>query len=152
MSKLGLKEKVKTVFQELKNNFIWVLTGSFLANLPLLWYLYFIEIIRLINAVALTLFYPIAIIFIYYLKRVEATDNKILFKIIMTIMGGVGFGVIIWFLSGYLLFQAPWAPFHNINPLIRGRLFLFLLIPSFIVGACVMYKIGERRNWRPATY
>jgi hypothetical protein len=151
VSKLELKERVKAWLKEFRENFILVLIGSFLANLPLLWYLYFIEIINLASAIMLTLFYPIAIVLIYYGERLEDTDNKLFFKIIMMVIGGVGFGGIIWFLSGYLLLQAPWAPFHTINPSIRGRLLLFLLIPSFIVGACVMYKIGESKNWKPGT-
>ena len=57
--------------------------------------------------------------------------------------GGFGFGGIMWFLIGYVLIQAPWAPLQGLPPVLRGRTLLLLLPTLCGIAAYIMYRIGS---------
>ena len=65
-------------------------------------------------------------------------------------VGGYGLGVILWFIVGYVLIQAPWAPLRILigDAVIRGRTLALLLVLSCLLGYSIMYRLGKRRNWK----
>ncbi|HEC39261.1 MAG TPA: hypothetical protein ENI29_13565 [bacterium] len=66
--------------------------------------------------------------------------------------GGFCFGGITWFITGYLLITAPWAPLQALPPVLRGRILLLLLLTLCGIAAYIMYRIGKKRDWRPSSY
>jgi hypothetical protein len=59
-----------------------------------------------------------------------------------------------WFIIGYVLVQAPWAPLRILigDAVIRGRINLLILISSYAIGGYIMYRIGKKRKWRPPAH
>ncbi|TXT53647.1 MAG: membrane protein of unknown function [Promethearchaeota archaeon] len=142
-------EKVKEFLKNFEKNILWVLIGGFIMNVPLLWYLYAVGLIPLALPISLSFLFPITIVLIFYSQNMGEEGPPTFIKVFLTVCGGFSIGFLIWFTTGILLFQAPWALFHGLPSQLRGRLFLFSYIPSFIIGSYIMYKFGERRNWQP---
>jgi len=44
-----------------------------------------------------------------------------------------------WFITGYLLIQAPWAP-------------LRILIGDAVIRGRILLRIGKKRKWRPPAH
>ena len=144
------KEKLKSFWKNYKKNWIWVSIGFCICNTFMLWQLFFLLIIDLILALFLTVFFPLMIILVYYGRK--SLHQRTISKIMLIGCGGFGFGVIIWFIIGYLLIQAPWAPLQALLPVLRGRILLLLLLPSCGIAAYIMYRIGKKRDWIPYNY
>jgi len=134
----------------------WLLVNlvSYIAGTLLFWWLFFIGIINLMIAIFLTilnfLFLPLLYYIVIYFR--ESKHQKIVIKIALVGGGGFCFGGIAWFIIGYVLIQAPWAPLHVLTPVLRGRIFLLLLPTLCVIAAYIMYRIGKKRNWRPSSY
>jgi len=136
----------------------WLLVNfvSYIAGTLLFWWLFFIGIISLMIAIFLTilnfLFLPLLYYFVIYFR--ESKHQKIVIKIALVGGGGFCFGGIAWFITGYLLIQAPWAPLRILigDAVIRGRIFLLLLPTLCGIAAYIMYRIGKKREWRPSSY
>ena len=90
------------------------------------------------------------IILVYYGRK--SIHQRTISKIMLIGCGGFGFGVIIWFITGYLLITAPWAPLQALPPVLRGRILLLLLLPLYGIAAYIMYRIGKKRDWIPYNY
>lgn len=144
------KEKLKSFWKNYKKNWIWVSIGFCICNTFTLWLLFFLMIIDLILALFFTVLFPLMIILVYYGRK--SIHQRTISKIMLVGCGGFGFGVIIWFITGYLLIQAPWAPLQGLLPVLRGRILLLLLLPSCGIAVYIMYRIGKKRDWIPYNY
>ena len=149
MKERNKKEKLKSFWKNYKKNWIWVSIGYCICNTPMQWLLFYFGIIDLMLAIFLTVFFPLMIILAYYIRK--SIHQKTIIKILLVGGGGFGFGGIMWFIIGYLLIQAPWAPLRILlgDLGIRGRILLLLLLPSCGIAAYIMYRIGKKRDWIP---
>ncbi|NVM36219.1 MAG: hypothetical protein HWN81_11535 [Candidatus Lokiarchaeota archaeon] len=147
-------KKFKNFWKEFNENWLWVNIGSYIVGTTSFWLLFFIGIINLVTSIILTimnlLFIPLMYYFFNYFKK--SKHQKIITKIILVGCGGFGVGGIIWFIIGYLLITAPWAPLQALPPVLRGRIFLLLLPTSCGIVAYIMYRIGKKRDWRPPSH
>ena len=141
------KEKLKSFWKNYKKNWIWVSIGFCICNTFTLWLLFFLMIIDLILALFFTVLFPLMIILVYYGRK--SIHQRTISKIMLVGCGGFGFGGIMWFIIGYVLIQAPWAPLQALPPVLRGRIFLLLLPTSCGIAAYIMYRIGKKRDWIP---
>ena len=146
----NLKEKIKNFWKNYKKNWIWVSIGYCTCNTFTLWLLFFIGIFDLILAIFFTVFFPLMISIAYYGRK--SIHQRTISKIMLVGCGGFGFGGIMWFLIGYVLIQAPWAPLQGLPPVLRGRTLLLLLPTLCGIAAYFMYRIGKKRDWILPTY
>ncbi len=144
------KEKLKSFWKNYKKNWIWVSIGFCICNTFTLWLLFFLMIIDLILALFFTVLFPLMIILVYYGRK--SIHQRTISKIMLIGCGGFGLGGIMWFIIGYVLIQAPWAPLQALPPVLRGRIFLLLLPTSCGIAAYIMYRIGKKRDWIPYNY
>ncbi len=149
---MGVKEKIKNFWKAYKKNWLWINIGNCMGLTFMLWLLFSLGVINLVIAILLTVFYPFAIFLAYYGRK--SIHQRTISKIMLIGCGGFGFGVIIWFITGYLLITAPWAPLRVfvLDAVLRGRIFLLLLLPSCGIAAYIMYRIGKKRDWIPYNY
>ncbi len=150
MKERNKKENHKSFWKNYKKNWIWVSIGFCICNTFMLWLLFFLMIIDLILALFFTVLFPLMIILVYYGRK--SIHQRTISKIMLIGCGGFGFGVIIWFITGYLLITAPWAPLQALPPVLRGRILLLLLLPLYGIAAYIMYRIGKKREWIPYNY
>ncbi len=152
MKERNKKEKLKSFWKNYKKNWVWVSIGYCICNTFTLWLLFFIGIIDLILALFFTIFFPLMISIAYYGRK--SIHQRIFSKIMLVGCGGFGFGGIMWFIIGYVLIQAPWAPLRILigDAVLRGRILLLLLPTSCGIAAYVMYRIGKKRDWIPYNY
>jgi len=142
--KRNLKEKIKNFWKNYKKNWVWVSIGFCICNIFMLWLLFFLMIIDLILALLFTVLFPLMIILAYYGRK--PIHQRTISKIMLVGCGGLGFGGIIWFIIGYILITAPWAPLQALSPVLRCRILLLLLPTSCGIAAYIMYRIGKKRD------
>ncbi len=141
-------------WKRFNEKWLWFNIGGYILGTILFWWLFFIGIISLITTVFLTILNLLIIPMIYYLFNYfrMSKHQQLITKIVLVGFGGLGFGGILWFFLGYFLINSPWAPLQDLPPVLRGRLFLLLLVPSCGLAGYIMYRIGKKREWRPPSH
>ena len=141
-------------WEESSEKWFWVTIGGHIVGTIVFWWFFFFGIIRLMNVIFFTiagfLLIPLMYYFFNYFR--DSKHQKIIVKIVLVGGGGYVFGAITWFITGYLLITAPWAPLQALPPVLRGRIFLLLLPTLCGIAAYIMYRIGKKRDWRPSSY
>ena len=153
---MNTKENYKSFWKKFNEKWLWVNIGVYIVGTILFWWLFFISIINLMTAIFLTILNFLIIPLMYYFFNFfrESKHQTIIIKIVLVGCGSLALGVPIWFITGYLLVQAPWAPLRILigDAVIRGRILLLIVILSYGLAAYIMYKIGKKREWRPSSY
>ncbi len=148
----NLKEKIKNFWKNYKKNWYWVYIGSYIGLTFMNWVLFSFGIIDLMLAIFFTVFIPLAGFLAYYGRKSKHQES--ITKIVLVGYGGLGLGGIMWFITGYILIAAPWAPLRVLvlDAVLRGRI-LFLLLPTLcVIATYIMYRVGKKREWRlPST-
>ena len=119
------------------------------------WGLFFIGIYDLGRVIFSTILGLAIFSLVYLLKRIRKPKLlKLITGIVLVGCGSAFFGFIMWFITGYVLIQAPWAPLRILigDAVIRGRILLLLVISSYAIAAYIMYRIGKKRKWRPPAH
>jgi peptidoglycan/LPS O-acetylase OafA/YrhL len=148
---MNIKEKIKNFWNDFKKNWLWVNIGAYISTTITSWLLFCIEIVDLVFAIFFTVFYPLLMFFAYYARK--SKHQKLITKIVLVGCGGFSFGLFLWLILGYVLFNAPWAPFQDLPPVLIRSIFLLLLISCCVIGGSIMYIVGKKREWRlPSTY
>jgi len=151
-NKRNLKEKIKNFWKNYKKNNLWVSIGICIGLIYMKWVLFYFGIIDLMLAIFLTVLYPLSIFLVYYIRRIRNLKLlKLITGIVLVLFGIFSLGGIMFFIVGYLLIQAPWAPLRILigDAVIRGRILLLLLPTFYAIGGFIMYRIGKKRKWRP---
>ncbi len=148
--KRNLKENIKNFWINYKKNWIWVNIGAYGGTIIIFWWLFFVGIINLAIAIVLTILDPLLISIVYYGRK--SKHQKIITKIMLVGCGGLGLGGFVWIFLGYVIIASPWAPLRDLPAVLRGRIFLLLLISSWGFAAYLMYRIGKKREWRFPAY
>jgi len=148
-NKRNLKEKIKNFWKDFKKNTLWVNIGVYISTTIWTWVLFCGGFVNLAFAIFFTIMIPLPILLMYYVRK--SKHLKIIIKIVLVGCGGYVFGGIMWFIIGYVLIQAPWAPLRILigDAAIRGSILLLLVISSYAIAAYIMYRIGKKRKWRP---
>ena len=150
-----MKEKIKIFGKNLNKNWVYVYIGAYGSWMISSWGLFFVGIYDLGHVIFSTILGLAIFSLVYLLKRIRKPKLlKLITGIVLVGCGSVVFGGIMWFITGYVLFQAPWAPLRILigDAIIRGRI-LFLLLPIFYaITAYIMYRIGKKRKWRPPSH
>ena len=151
--KRNIKEKIKIFWKDFNKNWVWVNIGAYGAWMISSWSLFFIGILDLIRVIFSTILGLAIFSLLYILKHIRKPKLlKIITGIVLVGCGSAFFGFIMWFITGYVLIQAPWAPLQVLPPVIRGRILLLLVISSYAIAAYIMYRIGKKRKWRPPSH
>ena len=117
------------------------------------WGLFFVGIYDLGSVIFSTILGLAVFLLTYSLKRIRNLKLlKLITGIVLVSFGIFGLGGIMWFIIGYLLIQAPWAPLQALPPVLRGRILLLLLPTFYAIGGYIMYRIGKKRKWRPPAH
>ena len=150
-NKRNLKEKIKIFWKNFNKNWVYVYIGAYGSLMICFWWLFFVGILDLGRVIFSTILGLAFFLFTYTLKRIRNLKLlKLITGIILVSFGIFGLGGIMWFIIGYLLIQAPWAPLRNV--VIRGRILLLLLPTFYAIGGYIMYRIGKKRKWRPPAH
>ena len=130
-----------------KKNWVWVSIGGMIVNTFFLWYLFFIDISSLFNTILLTIFYPLAVFFVYYARK---SKHKILInKIVLIGCAGFVITVVIWLFVVYIFISAPWALFYDkLQVILRSPILLILMGAIYGIVAYVLYRFGKKREWK----
>ena len=145
----NLKENIKNFGKNFKKNWLWVNIGSCICLTIMNWAFFFLGFVNFTIAILFTVFYPLLIIFGYYIK--VSKHKNIIAKIAYIGGGGYLLGLIIWLLTSSALLNASWAPLHSLPQGLKTSIFLLLMVPSYGVAAYIMYRIGKRRDWKLAS-
>ena len=154
-NKRNLKEKIKIFGKNLNKNWVYVYIGAYGSLMICFWWLFFVGILDLGRVIFSTILGLAFFLFTYTLKRIRNLKLlKLITGIILVSFGIFGLGGIMWFIIGYLLIAAPWAPLRILigDAVIRGRINLLMLISSYAIGGYIMYRIGKKRKWRPPAH
>ena len=154
-NKRNLKEKIKIFGKNLNKNWIYVYIGAYVMWMINYWSLFFVGILELNLVIFSTILGLVFFLLTYTLKRIRNLNRlKLITGIVLVSFGIFGLGGIMWFIIGYLLIQAPWAPLRILigDAVIRGRINLLMLISSYAIGGYIMYRIGKKRKWRPPAH
>lgn len=143
IDKRALKEKLKNIWNYLNKNWIWINSIVYILLLSIHWIGFFYRVITLEITLLITILYPIIILTFFFIhkSKFEFTFGKIL----ITIIGSLSLGFVIWLVLIYFLITAPWAPLHGIQP--KGFYTLLFLLPAYTISIFVIYIVGKRRNW-----
>jgi hypothetical protein len=151
LKKPNLKDRVKNFGKILNKNWLWVNFGAYISGLIIILFLFFLKFIDFVEFIigifVIIVLPPIIIPLVYYGRK--SIHQKTISKIILVGCGGFGFGVFFWLFLGYIFIAAPWALLRGLDPVLRGRIFLFLLFGSWGFMSYVMYRIGKKRDWTP---
>jgi len=150
----NFKEIIKNFWENCKKNWFWINLGAIITNTFFIWVLYYFNIMNLRYAIIMTIVPPLGIILIYKIKNIKSINNLILINKIM-LVGASGFviTVIIWLPSGYILFNAPWAPLNNLlSPNLEFTFLLLLMVAIYGIIAYLLYRFGEKREWHISPY
>lgn len=142
---MNIKNKIKKLWKEHKKVQLIFLSGFIVGIFLVNWMLFFLGIIDWRAPIFFTIFTGLLLIVTLLLK---SKYQQIMAKVVYIGFIGYGIGVIIWFVTGYIFITSPWAPLSVLDPVLRGRIFLFLLFGSWGVGALIMYFVGKKRNWK----
>jgi len=152
-TKRNIKEKIKIFWKDFNKNWVWVNIGAYGAWMISSWSLFFIGILDLIRVIFSTILGLAIFSLLYILKHIRKPKLlKIITGIVLVGCGSAFFGFIMWFITVYVLIQAPWAPLQALPPVVRGRILLLLVISSYAIAAYIMYRIGKKRKWRPPSH
>lgn len=145
---MNTKEKIKNFWKTFKKNWLWVSIGAYISAPITFWLLFYIEIVNLVFAIFFTVFPPLSMFLVYYIR--VSKHQKIIIKIGMVGCGGYVFGLILWLFLGYLLIQAPWAPLRILigDAVLRGRILLLLLPILCVIAGYIVYRVVKKREWR----
>ena len=148
---MNTKEKIKNFWKAFKKNMLWVNIGAYIGTTIWTWVLFCVGIVNLVFAIFFTILYPLSIPLAYYVRK--SKHLKIITKIVLVGCGGYVFGGIMWFITGYVLIQAPWAPLRILigDAVLRGRILLLLLPTLCVIAGYIMYRIGKKIKWRHPT-
>jgi len=148
MMVMNTKEKIKNFWKAFKKNWLWVSIGAYISAAITFWLLFYIEIVNLVFAIFFTVFPPLSMFLVYYIR--VSKHQKIIIKIGMVGCGGYVFGLILWLFLGYLLIQAPWAPLRILigDAVLRGRILLLLLPILCVIAGYIVYRVVKKREWR----
>jgi len=149
MMLMNTKEKIKNFWKAFKKNKLWVNIGVYIGITIWTWVLFCGGFVNLVFAIFFTILYPLPIPLIYYVRK--SKHVKIITKILLVGFGGYVFGVIVWFITGYVLIQAPWAPLRILigDAVLRGRILLLLLPTLCVIAGYIMYRISKKIKWGP---
>jgi len=154
-NKRKLKEKIKIFGKNLNKNWVYVYIGAYGSWMISSWGLFFVGIYDLGHAIFSTILGLAFFLLIYTLKRIRNLKLlKLITGIVLVSFGIFSLGGIMWFIIGYVLVQAPWAPLRILigDAVIRGRINLLILLSSYAIGGYIMYRIGKKRKWRPPAH
>ncbi len=154
-NKRKLKEKIKIFGKNLNKNWVYVYIGAYGSWMISSWGLFFVGIYDLGRVIFSTILGLAFFLLIYTLKRIRNLKLlKLITGIVLVSFGIFGLGGIMWFIIGYLLIQAPWAPLRILigDAVIRGKILLLLLPTFYAIGGYIMYRIGKKRKWRPPAH
>ena len=152
-NKRKLKEKIKIFGKNLNKNWVYVYIGAYGSWMICFWWLFFVGFLDLGRVIFSTILGLAFFLLIYTLKRIRNLKLlKVITGIVLVGCGSAFFGFIMWFITGYILIQAPWAPLQALPPVLRGRILLLLVISSYAIAAYIMYRIGKKRKWRPPAH
>ena len=140
----NFQEKIKNLTKSHRKS--WVLV-SIIVNTVLIWIMYFTGNFRLLSAILITIFCPLAVFVVYYLRK---SKYKILLnKIVLIGCAGYVITVVIWLFTGYILFNAPWAPFyHKLSDIPQAAILLILMGAIYGIVAYILYRFGKKREWK----
>jgi hypothetical protein len=138
---MNIKDRIKRLWKNYKEVRLIFLSGVIVGINTVNWILFFLGLIDLRAPIAFTIFTVILVIITFLSK---SKYKQITAKAVYIVLGGIGLGGIVWFVTGYIFIAAPWAPLRAF----RGRIYLALLFGSWGVGALIMYFVGKKRNWR----
>ncbi len=154
-NKRNLKEKIKIFGKNLNKNWVYVYIGAYGSWMISSWGLFFVGIYDLGCVIFSTILGLAFFLLTYTLKRIRNLKLlKLITGIVLVSFGIFSLGGIMWFIIGYLLIQAPWAPLRILigDAVIRGRILLLLLPTFYAIGGYIMYRIGKKRKWRPPAH
>ena len=154
-NKRNLKEKIKIFLKNLNKNWVYVYIGAYVMWMMNYWSLFFVGILELNLVIFSTILGLVFFLLTYTLKHIRNLKLlKLITGIVLVSFGIFGLGGIMWFIIGYLLIQAPWAPLRILigDAVIRGRILLLLLPTFYAIGGYIMYRIGKKRKWRPPAH
>jgi len=154
-NKRNLKEKIKIFWKNLNKNWVYVYIGAYGSLMICFWWLFFVGILDLGRVIFSTILGLAVFLLTYTLKRIRNLKLlKLITGIVLVSFGIFSLGGIMWFIIGYLLIQAPWAPLRILilDTALRGRILLLLLPTFYAIGGYIMYRIGKKRKWRPPAH
>jgi len=154
-NKRKLKEKIKIFGKNLNKNWVYVYIGAYGSWMISSWGLFFVRIYDLGHIIFSTISGLAFFLLIYTFKHIRNLKLlKLITGIVLVSFGIFSLGGIMWFIIGYVLVQAPWAPLRILigDAVIRGRINLLILISSYVIGGYIMYRIGKKRKWRPPAH
>ena len=152
-NKRKLKEKIKIFGKNLNKNWVYVYIGAYGSWMISSWGLFFVGIYDLGHVIFSTILGLAFFLLTYTIKHIRNLKLlKVITGIVLVGCGSAFFGFIIWFIAGYILILAPWAPLQALPPVLRGRILLLLVISSYGFAAYIMYRIGKKRKWRPPAH
>ena len=142
---VNIKDNIKKIWKKYKKVQPIFLSGIIVGINSVNWILFFLSIIDARAPIAFTVFTIILVIFTLLSK---SKYKQITAKVVYIGLGGFAVGSIIWFVTGYIFITSPWAPLKALDPVLRGRVFLFLLFSSWGIGGLIMYIVGKKRRWK----
>ena len=154
-NKRKLKEKIKIFGKNLNKNWVYVYIGAYGSWMISSWGLFFVRIYDLGHIIFSTISGLAFFLLIYTFKHIRNLKLlKLITGIVLVSFGIFSLGGNMWFIIGYVLVQAPWAPLRILigDAVIRGRINLLILISSYVIGGYIMYRIGKKRKWRPPAH
>jgi amino acid transporter len=143
----NFQEKIKNYMEKHGKSWLWVSIGIVIVYYFFIWYMFFIGISSLFNAIFYTIFYPLVVFFLINYRKLK---HKVLINKIMLIGGlGSGITVVICLFAGYILFWGPWALLQDVLPA-NSRLAIALILMGAIYGivAYILYRFGKKREWK----
>ena len=126
----------------------WFLAiGMYVGALIIFWIEYFRGYLSLLGTTFYTFMTPLILIFVYYIRK--SIHQRTIYKFLFIILGGVALGWPIWALLNFFLIGAPWAPFYNLQGILRTIIVISTIAPSCIVAGYIFYKWGKKRDYKP---
>lgn len=146
MKERDTKEKIKNFWKNFKENWLWIIIGFYIGITSMAWIEYFRGYFSLIEVVLPTFIAPIFLFGIYYIRKL---NSRTIYRLIWVIGGGFAIGFWIFISVNYILFASPWAPFHEIDVILRRILTILLFFLSCGGVGYIMDKLGKKRDYRP---
>jgi len=144
---LKLSEEIKNFWNEFKKQWLWVNIGAYMMIMMINWIGFFLGSIEFEITILISFIYPLIIISIYYIRKSKYQRN--IYKGIWIVCGGISIGFPIWAFISYFFVGAHWAPFHESQGTLKDIIFILTIIPSYILAAYIMYRLGKKRDFRP---
>ncbi len=146
MKERNTKEKIKNFWKNFKENLLWVIIGFYIGITSIAWIEYFRGCFSLIEVVLPTFIAPIFLFGIFYIRKL---NSRTIYRLIWVIGGGLALGLLIFMSVNYILFAALWAPFHEINVILRRILTILIMLLSLGGAAYIIDQLGKKRDYRP---